>query len=146
MQFGVYINMQLRIISRLYRGVQDYIENGRDKMLVDPDPDEISMKRKARFSSAVPNDHVSPVTVTSSVKYPSDGWGKSLERMHERHLLRFSRVVLLFAWICLLWGTHQTAGLLILDATIILDLLKRSVLKQISSHPTRCLPRPQFLL
>ena len=48
-------------------------------MLVDPDPDEIYTKRKARFSSAVPNDHVSPVT--SSVKYPSDGWGKSLERM-----------------------------------------------------------------
>ena len=59
--------------------MQDYIENGRDKMLVDPDPDEIYTKRKARFSSAVPNDHVSPVT--SSVKYPSDGWGKSLERM-----------------------------------------------------------------
>ena len=48
-------------------------------MLVDPDPDEINTGRKARFSSAVPNDHVSPVT--SSVKYPSDGWGKSLERM-----------------------------------------------------------------
>ena len=48
-------------------------------MLVDPDPDEIYTRRKARFSSEVPNDHVSPVT--SSVKYPSDGWGKSLERM-----------------------------------------------------------------
>ena len=48
-------------------------------MLVDPDPDEIYTKRKARFSSAVPNDHVSPVT--SSVKYPSGGWRKSLERM-----------------------------------------------------------------
>ena len=48
-------------------------------MLVDPDPDEIYTKRKARFSSAVPNDHVSPVT--SSVKYPGDGWGKSFERM-----------------------------------------------------------------
>jgi len=51
-------------------------------MLVYSDPDEIYTKRKARFSSAVPNDqndHVSPVT--SSVKYLSDGWGKSLERM-----------------------------------------------------------------
>ena len=48
-------------------------------MLVDPDPDEIYTKRKARFLSAVPNDHVSPVT--SSVKYPGDGWGKSFERM-----------------------------------------------------------------
>ena len=40
-------------------------------MLVDPDPDEIYTKRKARSSSVVPNDCVSPVT--SSVKYPSDG-------------------------------------------------------------------------
>ena len=77
MQFGVYINVQLRNISILYCRVQDYIENGRDKMLVDPDPDEIYTKRKARFSSAVPNDHVSPVT--SSVKYPDDGWGKTLK-------------------------------------------------------------------
>ena len=44
-------------------------------MLVDPDPDEIYTKRKARFSSAVPNDDVSPVT--SSVKYLDDGWGKT---------------------------------------------------------------------
>ena len=79
MQFGVYVNMQLRNISWLYCKVQDYIENRRDKILVDPDPDEIYMRRKAGFSSAVPNDHVSPVT--SSVKYPRDGRGKSLERM-----------------------------------------------------------------
>ena len=46
-------------------------------MLVDPDPDEIYTKRKARFSSAVPNDHVSPVT--SGVKYPSGGWGSRLK-------------------------------------------------------------------
>ena len=79
MQFGVYVYVQLRNISSLYCRVQDYIENGRDKMLVDPDPHEIYTKRKARFSSAVTSDRVSPVT--SSVKYPSDGWGKSLERM-----------------------------------------------------------------
>lgn len=48
-------------------------------MLVDPDPDEIYTRRNARFSSAVPNDHVSPVI--SSVKYASDGRGKSFERM-----------------------------------------------------------------
>ncbi|KAM7427266.1 hypothetical protein ABFA07_021568 [Porites harrisoni] len=57
----------LKTKAQLVKRVQDYIENGRDKMLVDPDPDEIYTKRKARFSSAVPNDHVSPVT--SSVKY-----------------------------------------------------------------------------
>ena len=46
-------------------------------MVVDPDPDEIYTKRKARVSN-VPN---SAAPVTSSVKYPNDGWGKSLERM-----------------------------------------------------------------
>ena len=46
-------------------------------MVVDPDPDEIYMKRKARVLN-LPN---SAAPVTSSVKYPSDGWGKSLKRM-----------------------------------------------------------------
>ena len=49
MQFGVYINVKWTNISWLYCTVQDCIENGRDKMLVDPDPDEIYTKRKARF-------------------------------------------------------------------------------------------------
>ena len=39
-------------------------------MVVDPDPDEIYTKRKARV-----------LNLPSSVKYPSDGWGKSLKRM-----------------------------------------------------------------
>ena len=46
-------------------------------MVVDPDPDEIYTKRKARVSSLP----IGAAPVTSSVKYPSDGWGKSLERM-----------------------------------------------------------------
>jgi len=44
-------------------------------MVVDPDPDEIYSKRKERISQ-LPKD-----AAPSSVKYPSDGWGKSLERM-----------------------------------------------------------------
>ena len=40
---------------------------------------KFTRRERQGFSSAVPNDHVSPVT--SSVKYPSDGWGKLLERM-----------------------------------------------------------------
>ena len=31
-------------------------------MLVDPDPDEIYTRRKARFLSAIPNDHVQMIT------------------------------------------------------------------------------------
>ena len=46
-------------------------------MVVDPDPDEIYTKRKTRLSK-LPTER-SPET--STPKYPSDGWGKSLERM-----------------------------------------------------------------
>jgi len=46
-------------------------------MVVDPNSHQIYTKRKARVSN-IPN---SASHVTSSVKYPSDGWGKSLERM-----------------------------------------------------------------
>ena len=44
--------------------------------MIDPDPDEIYTKRKARVSNI--SKDTAP---SSSVKYPSDGWGKSLERM-----------------------------------------------------------------
>ena len=43
-------------------------------MVVDPDPDEIFSKRKERISQL-------PTSAPSSVKYQSDGWGKTLERM-----------------------------------------------------------------
>ena len=46
-------------------------------MVVDPDPDEIYAKRKTRLSK-LPTER-SPET--STPKYPSDGWGKSLERI-----------------------------------------------------------------
>ena len=44
-------------------------------MVVDHDPDEIYSNRK-KIISQLPKD-----AAPSSVKYPSDGWGKSLERM-----------------------------------------------------------------
>ena len=44
--------------------------------MINPDPNEIYTKRKARVSN------ISKDTAPSSnVKYPSDGWGNSLERM-----------------------------------------------------------------
>ena len=46
-------------------------------MVVDADPDEIYTKRKVTVSN-LPN---SAAPVTASVKYLSDGWGKSLKRM-----------------------------------------------------------------
>jgi len=45
-------------------------------MVIDPDPDEIYTKRKARVSNFSKD-----ATTSSSVKYPSDSLGKSLERM-----------------------------------------------------------------
>ena len=44
--------------------------------MIDPDPNEIYTKRKARVSNI--SKDTAP---SSSVKYPSDGWGKSLEKM-----------------------------------------------------------------
>ena len=44
--------------------------------MIDPDPNEIYTKRKARVSNISKDTGPS-----SSVKYPSDGWGKSFERM-----------------------------------------------------------------
>ena len=46
-------------------------------MVVDPDKDKIYTKRKTRLSN-LPAER-SPET--PAPKYPSDGWGKSLERM-----------------------------------------------------------------
>lgn len=46
-------------------------------MVVDPDPDEIYSKRKKRninLTSGTPSS-------SPSMKYPSDGWGRSLERI-----------------------------------------------------------------
>ena len=60
-----------------YYRVQEYITSGQDKMVVDPDKDKIYTKRKTRLSN-LPAER-SPET--PAPKYPSDGWGKSLERM-----------------------------------------------------------------
>lgn len=57
--------------------VQEYIKSGSDKVVVDPDPDKIYTKRKNRLSKLPTNR--SPES--PAPKYPSNGWGNSLERM-----------------------------------------------------------------
>ena len=57
--------------------VQEYIKSGRDKVVVDPDPDKIYTKQKNRLSKLPIN--CSPES--PAPKYPSHGWGNSLERM-----------------------------------------------------------------
>ena len=55
------------------------MKSGRDQMVIDPDPDKIYTKRKRKRRIMI----VMSCTPSSSpsVKYPSDSWGKSLERM-----------------------------------------------------------------
>ncbi|KAK2547039.1 hypothetical protein P5673_033198 [Acropora cervicornis] len=66
----------LKTKAQLIKRVDEYLKTGRDKMVVDPDPDGIYSKRKARLSNLS-----SDATPSTSAKYPSDGWGKSLKRM-----------------------------------------------------------------
>ena len=61
--------------------VEEYIASGKDKMIVDPDPNKIYTKRKARECSiSLPgsSSHSKEVTET---KYPTTGWGKTLEKL-----------------------------------------------------------------
>ena len=61
--------------------MEEYIATGRDKTIVDPDPNQIYTKRRARESSiASLTPSVSEDDVTR-VKFPTSGWGKSLEKM-----------------------------------------------------------------
>ena len=53
------------------------MKRGRDQIVIDPDPDKIYTKRKKRIMNVMSCTSSS----SPSVKYPSDGWGKSLERM-----------------------------------------------------------------
>ena len=53
------------------------MKSGRDQMVIDPDPDKIYTKRKRRIMNVM---SCTPSS-SSSMKYPSDGWGKFLQRM-----------------------------------------------------------------
>lgn len=57
--------------------MEEYISNGQDKNIVDPDPNKVYSKRKqsqVRAAAGVSK----PAT---SVKYPNEGWFTSLEIM-----------------------------------------------------------------
>ena len=53
------------------------MKSGRDQMVIDPDPDKIYTKRKKRIMNVM---SCTPSS-SPSVKYPSNGWGKSLGKM-----------------------------------------------------------------
>ena len=57
--------------------VEQYIETGRGKNVVDPDPSGLYTKRKQqRHGSQIQGDKT-----TSSVDYPTDGWSTSLAKL-----------------------------------------------------------------
>ena len=63
--------------SSLSLRVEQYIETGRDKNVVDPDPSGLYTKRKQQqHGSQIQGDKT-----TSSVDYPTDGWSTSLAKL-----------------------------------------------------------------
>lgn len=70
------LQRSIKYSARFYCRVDEYLKTGRDKMVIDPDPDGSYSKRKARLSNLS-----SEATPSTTAKYPSNGWGKSLKRM-----------------------------------------------------------------
>ena len=70
------------VVSLSYR-VEEYIASGRDQLIVDPDPNKIYTKRKARECSISLPDSSSQNKASAGVKYPStgSGSGKALEKL-----------------------------------------------------------------
>ena len=61
--------------------VEEYIASGRDKFIVDPDPNQIYTKRKARECSISLPGPLSQNDTAPRVKYPTTGLGKALEKL-----------------------------------------------------------------
>lgn len=63
--------------AELVKRVHKYIRMGKDKDVVDPDPDKIYSRRKERSSTTVNLTSEDGV----SVQFPVNGWSNSLEKM-----------------------------------------------------------------
>lgn len=68
----------LKTKAQLVKRVHEYIQNGKDKAVVDPDPNKIYSRRKEVQGPAGIHDDGSKI---APVKFPSDNWGTSLEKM-----------------------------------------------------------------
>ena len=66
--------------------VEEYIKTGKDKNIVDPDPNGPYTKRKQQCigigatSSVTDSSHGDNANTKLAVKYPTDGWSTSLEK------------------------------------------------------------------
>jgi len=76
MPHGILFDRRLDHSALSFR-VEQYIETGRDKNVVDPDPSGLYTKRKQQqHGSQIQGDKA-----TSSVDYPRDGWSTSLAKL-----------------------------------------------------------------
>lgn len=64
-----------------YCKVEEYIATGRDKFTVDPDPNQIYTKRKARECSISLPEYLSQIRYVTEIIYPTSGWDKSLKKL-----------------------------------------------------------------
>ena len=71
--FGKSLNTKPEHVKRVY----ECIRTGKDKNIVDPDPDEIYSRRKERLSTFTDVSGEEGI----SVQFPDEGWGTSLENM-----------------------------------------------------------------
>lgn len=63
--------------------MEEYFAGGRDKIIVDPDPNKIFTKQKARESSISPADSWTLIQIKDvrKVNYPTTDWGEALEKL-----------------------------------------------------------------
>ena len=68
------------MLSSLLFSVEEYIKEGRDQNIVDPDPDSVYSKRKERLDKT--KDDNSGICATQiPLSFPSDGWSADIRRM-----------------------------------------------------------------
>ena len=60
--------------------VEEYIKEGRDQNIVDPDPDSVYSKRKERLNQTK-DDNPGICSTQIPLSFPSDGWSADIRRM-----------------------------------------------------------------
>ena len=73
------------VVSLPYR-VEEYIASGRDQLIVDPDPNKIYTKRKARECTISLPDSSSQNKASAGVKYPSTGLKRAKTFLQDEYL------------------------------------------------------------
>ncbi|XP_031556748.1 uncharacterized protein LOC116293463, partial [Actinia tenebrosa] len=69
----------LKTKAELLKRVEEYIKNGKDKDIVDPDPNRLYLRRKQHRLKHVVNEDEAERRVL--VKFPENNWGTCLQKM-----------------------------------------------------------------